>query len=100
MDARIQALNQEIEKVIHFLHGEYSKLQTGRASAALVENVQVEAYGQRQPLKALASITIQDVRTIGVQPWDKSIMQPIEIALQKADLGANPVNDGTMVRIS
>jgi len=99
-DPRITAFTQEAEKVLHYLHAEFGKLQTGRANAALVENVSVEAYGQKQPLKAVAGISIQDARTIAIQPWDKSVMQAIEIALQKADLGANPVNDGTMIRLS
>lgn len=99
-DPRIAAFTQEAEKVLHYLHAEFGKLQTGRATAALVESVSVEAYGQKQPLKAVAGISIQDARTIAVQPWDRSILQAVEVALQKADLGANPVNDGAMIRLS
>ena len=100
MDARIQQLTQEVEKVLQYLHNEFAKLQTGRANAALVEGVVVEAYGQNQPLKALAGISVQDAKTIVVQPWDKSTMQAIETALTQAELGTSPVNDGTVIRLN
>jgi ribosome recycling factor len=99
-DVRIESFKQEVEKVFTFLHNEYSRLQTGRASAALVESVNVEAYGQSQPLKAVAGVSIQDARTIVVQPWDASVIGDIESALTKADLGVSPVNDGTVVRLN
>lgn len=98
-DVRIETFKKETEKVLTFLHSEFAKLQTGRANAALVENVKVEAYGQTQDLKAVAGISVQDAKTIVVQPWDKSTMQAIDAALTKADLGANPVNDGTVIRL-
>jgi ribosome recycling factor len=88
-----------LQKTIAHLKSEFSKLQTGRASASLVENVSVEAYGQRQLLKAIAGISVQDAKTIVVQPWDKSVTADIEKALQKADLGTNPVNEGSQIRI-
>lgn len=100
MDSRIETLQSESEKVLQYLHSEFAKLQTGRANAALIENVDVEAYGQMQPLKAVANISVQDAKTIVVQPWDKGTMQAVETALTKADLGTSPVNDGTVIRLS
>lgn len=99
-DARIENFNNEAEKVMTYLHGEFAKLQTGRANAALVENVNVEAYGQNQPLKAVAGVSIQDARTIVVQPWDAGTLAAVETALNKADLGINPVNDGSVIRLN
>lgn len=99
-DARIEVFQKETETVLHHLHNEFAKLQTGRANAALVENVEVDAYGQRQPLKAVAGISVSDAKTIVVQPWDRSIMQNVEKALQIADLGASPVNDGVAIRLN
>ena len=96
----IDTFKTETLKVLDFLHSEYAKLQTGRASAALVEHVEVEAYGQKQALQTVAGITIEDARTIMVQPWDKGILQDVEQALQKADLGTSPVNDGVVIRIN
>ena len=77
-DARIENFNAEVEKVLTYLHGEFAKLQTGRANAALVENVPVDAYGQSQPLKAVAGVSVQDAKTIVVQPWDASTLGDIE----------------------
>ena len=99
-DARIENFNAEVEKVLTYLHGEFAKLQTGRANAALVENVPVDAYGQSQPLKAVAGVSVQDAKTIVVQPWDASTLGDIETALVKADIGINPVNDGTVIRLT
>jgi ribosome recycling factor len=99
-DGRIQIFLRDCQKVLEHLHGEYSKLQTGRASAALVEHVEVEAYGQKQPLKNIAGISVPDAKTIAISPWDKSVMQNVEKALQVANLGVNPVNDGVVIRLN
>ena len=99
-DARITSFLGNVEKVLTHLKGEYAKLQTGRANAALVENIEVDAYGQKQQLRSVAGITIPEVRTIMVQPWDRSIMQSVEKALQMANLGANPVNNGTAILLN
>ncbi len=99
-DPRIDNFNVEAEKIISHLHSEFAKLQTGRASAALVEDAEVEAYGQKQPLKAVAGITVEDARSIVVQPWDRSIIGDIEKALTLLDLGCTPVNDGVVLRLN
>lgn len=99
-DPRIQQFSQSGEKVLQFLKTEYGKLQTGRANAALLEHIAVEAYGQKMDLKAVASISVQDARSLVVQPWDKSVLQAVEKALQQANLGANPVNDGVVLRLN
>ena len=100
MDPRIETFNAESEKVLTYLHSEFAKLQTGRANAALVENVNVEAYGQNQPLKAVAGVSVQDAKTIVVQPWDAGTLADVEKALTNADLGINPVNDGSVLRLN
>lgn len=98
-DPRLVQFQQSAEKVFSHLLTEFSRLQTGRASAALVEHISVEAYGQCQPLKAVAGISIGDSKTIVVQPWDRSVMGNVERALQVGDLGASVQNDGTVIRI-
>lgn len=98
-DERIAGFLGEIERVLQRLRGEFSKLQTGRANASLIEHVEVEAYGTRQPLRNIAGITVQDAKTIVVQPWDQSVLQNVEKSLQQASLGTNPVNDGVVIRI-
>jgi ribosome recycling factor len=99
-DPHIATFIQDAEKVMHHLLGEFGKLQTGRANASLVEHVDVDAYGQKMQMKAVASISVQDARTIVIQPWDKSVMQAIEKALQASSIGINPVNDGTVIRLN
>lgn len=84
--------------VDHTLH-EFSTIHTGKASPAMVEGILVEAYGGTQPLKACAAITTPDPRLIQVQPWDKGLIRAIEKALQQANIGVNPVVDGTVIRL-
>ena len=84
--------------VDHTLH-EFSTIHTGKASPAMVESVQVEAYGSMMPLKGCAAITTPDPRMIQIQPWDKALLRPIEKALQMANIGVNPVVDGSLVRL-
>ncbi|MFH0851847.1 MAG: ribosome recycling factor [Candidatus Peregrinibacteria bacterium] len=97
---RVAAFSAETDKILRFLQTEFGKLQTGRASAALVDHLEVEAYGHRQPLKTLAGVTVQDARSLVIQPWDRSILADVERALQMANLGTSPVNDGQVLRIN
>lgn len=86
-------------KAVEFLQGELSAIRTGRATPALVEDIMVEAYGAETPVKGLATINIPDAKTLVVDPWDKGVLKDIEVALQKADLGINPVADGNILRL-
>lgn len=90
----------DFENSIEHFKEELSKLRTGRANAGLVENLLVEYYGSRTPLKQIASINIPEPRTIAIQPWDKGAMLPIESAIRESDLGLNPNNDGIIIRIN
>ena len=84
--------------VDHTLH-EFSAIHTGKATPQMVESVMVEAYGSMMPLKGCAAITTPDPRMIQVQPWDKSLTRAIEKALQMANIGVNPVVDGSLIRL-
>lgn len=95
----IDATNQSMTKAVeHTLH-EFSTLHTGKASPSMVENVMVDAYGSSMRLRDMAAITTPDSRTIQIQPWDKSVIQPIEKSIQTANLGLNPSVDGPIIRI-
>lgn len=85
---------QDFDNILEHLKKELGSLRTGRAQAALVDNLQVEAYGSRQPLKQLAGISIQDSKTISIEPWDKSIMKDVEKALGSTNLGLSVINLG------
>ncbi len=90
----------QCKNTLDHLHVEFSKLQTGRANASLVENISLEAYGQRMELKSVASISVSDARSIVIQPWDKSVLANVEKAIQLANIGVNPVNDGIVIRLN
>lgn len=100
MDEILRTAEAEFVKVIEHLRSEFSKLQIGRASASLVEGIQVEAYGSRQPLKSLANVSVPDAKTVQIQPWDKSLLAAVEKAIQQSDLHLNPLNDGMVIRLS
>jgi len=78
---------------------EFSAIHTGKASPTMVEGIMVEAYGGQMRLKEVAAITTPDARLIQVQPWDKSLVKPIEKAIQLANIGINPSTDGNVVRL-
>ena len=88
-----------MEKTLEALARDFTKSRTGRASASLVENIKVEYYGNLTPLNQVASVAVPDSRTITIQPWDKSGFAAIDKAIQKSDLGINPVNDGKIIRV-
>lgn len=100
MDALLAVCDKEFTKIFEHIKTEYSRLQAGRASPALVEGIQVEAYGTRQPLKAVGSVSVPDAKTIQIQPWDKSQLTAIEKAIQISDIGITPINDGVVIRLS
>lgn len=100
MDPKIQnETKQRMDKTVEALRHEFSRLRTGRASVALLDGVKVDSYGSQMPINQVASLTVSDSRTIVITPWDKSILQEIEKAIHKSDIGLQPVNDGKVVRI-
>ena len=82
------------------LERDLATIRTGRASAGLLENVRVDYYGTPTPIKQMAVINVLDAKTLEIQPWDMSSLNDIDKALQKADLGASPVNNGKVIRIT
>lgn len=95
----IDAYRPEFQAALEHLKHDISTLRTGRATPALVEDIIVSAYGTKQPLKAVASISVLDAKTIAVDPWDKSIVRDIESAINNSPIGINPVNDGKLIRL-
>jgi len=93
----LRTLETELTKAIEHLKHELSGLQIGRASAALVEDLQVEVYGAHQAVKNLANISVPEPKTLFIQPWDKGSLKNIEKAIQDSSLGLNPNNDGERI---
>lgn len=83
-----------------FLKTDMVGLRTGRANAAMLDTILVESYGTMQPVKAVASISVADAKTLNIEPWDKSVLGAIEKAVRDSGLGINPVNDGRIIRLS
>lgn len=90
----------KLKEITGFLSNELSKIRSNRASPALVEDILVDYYGAKTPLRGLASISTPDARTVAVEPWDKNAVDPIFKALSQAGLGAQPIVDGTTIRVS
>lgn len=90
---------EQFEKTITHLRHDISSLRTGRATPALVEDITVDAYGVKQPLKSIASISVADAKTLTVDPWDKSLIQAVDTAISQSGIGINPVNDGKLIRL-
>lgn len=88
-----------MEKSLSHLESELSKVRAGKANPAMLEPVMVDYYGSKVPLSNAANVNTQDARTIIIQPWEKSMLTPIEKAIQAANLGFNPQNDGVIIRI-
>jgi len=95
----IKKIKPEMERAIDFLSRELIKIRTGRASPFLVEDIVVECFGQKFPLKQLAAISSPEPKQIVIQPWDKSYFEPIEKALFQSNLQISPVVDKDVIRI-
>lgn len=94
------SLESRMAKSVEQLRKDFTKLRTGLASPAMLENVFVDYYGTRTPLTQVAAVTVPEPRTLAIKPWEKNMMQPIEKAIQMSDLGINPVNDGSFIRLN
>jgi len=90
---------RRMDGAIEAFHSELNKIRTGRATPALLDTVKVEYYGQKVPLNQVATVSAPEPRMIVVQPWEKNMLGPIEKEILKADLGLNPSNDGTLIRV-
>ncbi len=86
-----------MRKAVDYTLHEFSTLHTGKASPSMVEDVMVQAYGSAMRLKEMAAITTPDPRTLKIQPWDKSLIKPIEKGIQTANIGLNPSVDGALI---
>ncbi len=95
----IDLAHKEMEKSVEAFRHELSRVRTGRASTALVENLQVNYYGAKTPMRQLAGLAAPEPRLIVITPYDKGAMHDIEKAIQTSDLGLNPMNDGKVIRI-
>jgi ribosome recycling factor len=99
LEKLINDSTQRMEKTVEALKTDFSKMRSGRAHPSLIEHIMVSYYGSEMPLKQVANITVEDSRTLGITPFDKSMFPVIEKAIMTADLGLNPATSGTIIRI-
>ena len=90
---------QKMQKSIEALKTDLAKIRTGRAHTGLLDHVQVDYYGSMVPISQVANVTLVDARTIGVQPWEKKMVQVVEKAIREEDLGLNPATMGDIIRV-
>ena len=97
---KVDEAKDRMHKAVVHLQEEFGSIRTGRAVPALVEKLKVDAYGSEAELRTLAGITVPEARVLAIAPYDKGNLKSIEKAIQASDLGVNPSNDGTIVRLT
>ncbi len=95
----IKQTEEKMHKAVEVVRHEFVKIRTGKATTALLDGVKVDYYGSQAPLQQVANVSVKDIHTISIQPWDKSMIQPIEKAVMAANLGLNPITDANGIRV-
>lgn len=96
----LENIDEKMDKVVERLEVNFSEIRAGRANPAILNKVQVEYYGAMSPLTQIASVSVPEARLIVVQPWDKSLLSQIVRAIEMAEIGINPMNDGQVIRLN
>ena len=90
---------EKMQKAVQGLMNEYAAIRAGRANPAVLDKIRVDYYGVETPINQMAAISVPDARTLLIAPWDKTTLKEIEKAIQMSDVGINPQNDGTAIRL-
>ena len=99
MDARLQQYEDRMKKAIEFLEGDYNTIRAGRANPHVLDKIRVDYYGTPTPIQQVGNVTVPEPRIIQIAPWEKSMLKAVEKAIQTSDLGINPSNDGSIIRL-
>ena len=99
METLFANTKEKMEKTVNALKREYSQLKAGRANANVLDRIRVDYYGTPTPINQMAAVSVAEAKILNIQPWDKSTLQAIEKAIQASDIGINPQNDGTTIRL-
>ena len=99
MNERLKTFEEKMKKTIGNLDGELSAIRAGRANPNVLNKIVVDYYGTPTPIQQVANVSVPEARMIQIQPWEKSMVREIEKAIMTSDLGINPTNDGTTVRL-
>jgi len=93
------ATDKKMQKAVEAMRREFNTIHSGRATPALVDHIKVDVYDTLTPLNQVANISVPEANQLVIQPWDKNTLASIQKAILKSDLGINPVNDGTLIRL-
>ena len=100
MKTVFETAKTKMGKTVNALVSEYGAIRAGRANPQILDKIQVDYYGTPTPINQLASVSVAEARVLAIQPWDKSVLKAIEKAIQTSDIGINPQNDGSMIRLT
>ena len=99
MDARLQVYEDKMKKAFEYLEADYASIRAGRANPHVLDKLRVDYYGTPTPIQQVGNITVPEARIIQIAPWEKSLLKGIEKAILTSDLGINPNNDGSVIRL-
>ena len=99
MSERVKEYSDKMQKTIDHLQSEYAAVRAGRANPHVLDKIRVDYYGTPTPIQQVGKVSVPDPRIIQIQPWEKGILKDIEKAIQASDIGINPTNDGTVIRL-
>ena len=95
----LKELEERMGKTVQYMQDEFATIRAGRANPHVLDKLTVDYYGSATPIQQVGNISVPEARMIVIQPWDKSLLKAIEKAIQKSDIGINPNNDGTVIRL-
>ena len=99
MDARVKTFEEKMQKTVDFLGEDFMTIRAGRANPHVLDKIKVDYYGTPTPLQQVANISVPEARMIQIQPWEKKMIKEIEKAIMTSELGINPTNDGSSIRL-
>lgn len=99
MDARLQQYEDKMKKAVEFLENDYAAIRAGRANPHVLDKLRVDYYGTPTPIQQVGNITVPEARIIQIAPWEKTLIKEIEKAILTSDIGINPSNDGSVIRL-
>lgn len=99
MDSRLQQYEDKMKKAYDFLESDYAAIRAGRANPHVLDKLRVDYYGTPTPIQQVGNVTVPEARIIQIAPWEKSLLREIEKAIQVSDIGINPTNDGSVIRL-
>jgi len=99
MNAKLEQYDNKMKKALEFLEADFAGIRAGRANPHILDKLRVDYYGTPTPIQQVGNVTVPEARIIQIAPWDKSLLKAIEKAIQTSDIGINPSNDGSIIRL-